>query len=144
MSRRDVAILLSVVVLLLLAALTLPRLSLSARAPFEPGRIAREIELELAQPGAAPDPACDPLTAQLRLVYAGLACSPSRYPASQTTERVNHIVHRYRARPTSGWQIGELGLTRSYRNPNQASPGAAEQTLFVVVSNTLIVVGYTD
>lgn len=143
MSRRDVTILLGVTVLLLLSALVLPRLDLFARAPFVPSKIAREIVLEVGEKSAAPS-ACRSLVAQLRPLYERLECRTHSYSPSEASERISAIVHRYRARPTSGWQIGDTGLTRVYRNPNQSEARAAQQMLFILVSSDLVVAGYSD
>lgn len=144
MRKRDTAILLGIVLVIFGGVFVVPRLSLTAKKAFDPSQIARTIVHEVGQPGSAFTLACDALSTQLHLVYEGLMCSSSRYPASEATERVNHVVHSFRARPTSGWQIGEFGLIRNYRNPNQVAPGAARQMVFVVVTNNLVLVGYND
>lgn len=148
MLKKDGVILLGIVVLALFGAFGLPRLSIFAREPFRPARITRTLIGELGDEEeasrAATVSACRGLLTKLRPVYANLECRPHRYSVSDATERVNSLVHRYRARPTGGWQISEVGLTRLYRNPDQAEPSAATQTVFVMVTNTLVLAGYTD
>ncbi len=146
MVKRDGVILLGIVVLALLGAFGLPRLSIFAREPFRPARITRTVMGEVGDTGASPsaEAACRGLMTQLRPLYANLECRPHRDSVSAATERINSLVHRYRARPTGGWQISEVGLTRLYRNPNQAEPGAATQTVFVMVTNTLVLAGYNE
>lgn len=142
MLKKDIAILLGIAALLLVGAFVVPQLSTFARAPFAPAVIARSIMREIGT--APPSSACQTLLTHLRPLYTGLECRSHRTSASTASERINAIVHHYRARPTGGWQIGEAGLTRTYRNPEQSAPGAATQTLFVMVSNTLVVTGYRN
>ena len=140
MLKRDMVILTGIVIVILLGAFGAPRLSIFAREPFQPARIARDVMAEVSD--AAPSAACRGLIAQLRPLYSNLQCKTHSTSASSASERVNTIVHHYRARPTNGWQIGESGLTRSYRNPDQTAAGAATQTLFVKVTNNLVLAGY--
>lgn len=142
MRRRDVAILIGVLLVVFGGAFVVPRLGIFTREPFAPAAIARSIMAEVGS--GPPSSACQSLLAQLRPLYTGLECRSHRSSASTASEKINAIVHRYRARPTDGWQIGEAGLTRSYRNPEQSAPGAATQSLFVMVSNTLVVTGHSN
>ncbi len=142
MRLRDGVILVGVVLVIFGGAFVLPRLGLFDREPFVPATIARSIMTEV---GSGPQSgACQSLLTQLRPIYSGLECRTHDTSASAASEQISAIVHRYRARPTSGWQIGEAGLTRTYRNPAQSAPGAATQTLFVMVSNTFVITGYRN
>jgi hypothetical protein len=141
--KRTLWVVLTLIVLALLGAWAAPYLrSQLVREPFNPEKIALELGRTVGQADARTGGLCTRRALQVGLLYRHVTCQPNRYEALEATEEISRVMQHYQARPTGGWEITEVGLIRTYRNPDQSSPDAARQALLVMVTNDVIIVGY--
>ena len=112
------------------------------REPFNPEKIALEVVRTVGQVDARAGGLCTRRALQVSLLYRQITCQPNRYEALEATVEISRVLQHYRARPTSGWEITDVGLIRRYRKPDQSSPDAARRELLIMVTNDVVIVGY--
>jgi hypothetical protein len=141
--KRALLTLLAAAVLISLGVWAAPRmLPRLVREPFNPEKIALEVVRTVGQADARAGGLCTRRALQVSLLYRHVTCQPNRYEALEATAEVSRVLQHYRARPTSGWEITDAGLIRSYRNPDQSSPDTARQAVLVMITNDVVIVGY--